>query len=235
MTVEMGLELERAVSEINADTSVRVVILTGAGDTFSSGGDLDMIKKLQQHNAEDNTRFMHEFYRSYFSICKLEMPTIALINGHAIGAGFCLALACDLRTIATHARIGLTFVKIGINAGMGGTFTLPRLIGAGRAAELLYTGDLIATDQALDWGLVNRVFSPETLFEETLTWAERIARNAPHALKNTKRCLTSTLNDELEKVFDLEARGQAICYSTHDLSEGIDAVLNKREPQFTGE
>lgn len=231
---EMGDELVQAVSEINQDLSTRITILTGAGDVFSAGGDLEMISMLQSKNKAESAAFMRAYYRKFFSLRQLTMPSIAMINGHAIGAGLCLALACDMRTMAEDAKTGVTFVNIGLNAGMGGTYTLPWLIGLGRAAELLFTGKLVSAQKAHEFGLVNHVFSRETLEQETRKIALTIAENAPLALRYTKRSLYEGMSGNLEKTFFLEAEGQGVCYESHDLTEGVTAKQAKRKPNFSG-
>lgn len=234
MTPQMGDEVARAVEEINADPSIRAVIVTGAGQVFSSGGDLDMILELRKVDPGESRAFMDRYYRRYFTLRNIAVPTIAMINGHAIGAGLCIALACDLRTMSKRAKVGLTFVRVGLNVGMGGTYTLPRLIGLGRAAELLLTGELITAEESLEIGLVNRVSVPEALEETTLELAHSIAARAPHALRYTKRSLYEGLTGDLDSVFKSEADGQSRCYQTDDILEGVAAVRERREPSFKG-
>ncbi len=234
MIPEMGDEILRAVEQLNANSQVRSIIVTGAGDVFSSGGDLDMIDELTEVDRADSSEYMLRYYRKYFALNQLQMPTVAMINGHAIGAGLCIALACDLRTISNRAKVGTTFVRVGLNVGMGGTYTLPRIIGLGRAAEMLFTAKLISAQHALEIGLVNRVCAPEQLESETEALARRIAEHAPAALRYTKRSLYVGLSGDLDAVFHSEADGQSCCYQTQDLREGVAAVKQKRKPEFTG-
>jgi enoyl-CoA hydratase len=235
MSEQMGREITQVVEQINADRTVRVVIITGAGDTFSAGGDLDMIVDLTQKSEEESYHHMLQFYKLFYSIQELAVPTIAMINGHAIGAGFCFALACDLRTIAEQARVGLTFVKVGLNVGMGGTYSLPRVMNQTKALELLLTGKMVRGTEAFELGIVNRVFCHEELPLKTLEFAHQIAQNSPVAVKFTKRSFYTGLNSTVEHVFESEANGQSHCYKTKDILEGVTAVREKRSPHFIGE
>lgn len=234
MIDEMGDEVRQAVAELNAAAAVRVVLVTGAGKVFSAGGDLDMIAQLTEQPPEASRDFMAAYYRKYLALGELQMPTIAMLNGHAIGAGLCVALACDLRTAADHVRLGLTFVRLGLNVGMGGTYLLPQLVGFGRAAELVLTGELIDAARAYDIGLVNRVVPAARLEAETEQLARTIAANGPHALRYTKRSLYAGLGGDLEGVLASEADGQSHCYQTADILEGVAAVRDQRSPSFEG-
>ena len=235
MSPEMGDEVAEAVARINEQRDVRAMVVTGAGKVFSAGGDLDMILELTKISERESAAHMAAYYRKYFSLRDIAVPTIAMINGHAIGAGLCVALGCDLRTISADAKVGLTFVRLGLNVGMGGTYTLPRLIGLGPAAELLFTGELITAGRAAELGLVNRVCPREELEEETQKLARTIAANGPEALRQTKRSLYEGLAGDLDHVFECEAQGQSRCYQTQDIHEGVAAVRQKRSPEFRGE
>lgn len=231
----MGDEIADVVNRINQDSSIRVVVLTGRGDVFSSGGDLDMIVELSKVSPEESHDFMMDYYHKYFSINQLSVPTIAMINGHAIGAGLCISLACDLRIIAGHAKVGVTFVNIGLNAGMGSTLTLAKIVGATRALELLLTGRMISADEALAIGLVNAVYPATTLREKTYELATMIASRAPLALKYTKDSFKKALAGTLEQTFEVEAAGQSVCYASQDILEGVTAIRERRPPRFSGQ
>ncbi len=235
MTPAMGDEVLRAVDDINADPAIRAVIITGAGKVFSAGGDLSMILKLSEVEPEKCRTHMLTYYRKYLAVQDIAVPTIAMLNGHAIGAGLCLAMACDLRTMARGAKAGLTFARVGLSAGMGSSYLLPRLVGLGPAAEMVFTGELITAEQAQHIGLVNRVCPAEELAPQTLRLAQSIAANAPLALRHTKRCLLVGASGDLDHVLDCEAEGQALCYQTKDIHEGVDAVRQRRRPAFRGE
>lgn len=235
MSMKMGNMLEDAVHDINNDPDIRVVIVTGKGNVFSSGGDLDMLREHTNSSAEENYEFMVTFYKKYFSLLDLTVPSIAMINGHAIGAGLCVSLACDLRYIQSAAKVGVTFVRIGLNVGMAGSYMLPLLMGKTKAAELLLTGKLIPAEEAYQYGLVNAVFSEGELEEKTAQIAREIASQAPLAVAYTKKSMNRGFDKKrLFEVFDAEARGQAVCYHSTDLLEGIEAVKAKRKPLFQG-
>ncbi len=234
MTLDMGRELEAAVERINADDNVRVVVVRGAGSAFSSGGDLKTLASeagLQNDGPEFGGG--RAFYRSFLSVRKLRVPSIAAMNGHAIGAGLCLALACDLRVARAGAKMGLTFVRLGIHPGMAATWTLPRLIGPARAADLLYTGRVVTAAQALELGLVNRVADDD--FEAVVdALADEIAANGPIAVRALKETLAGSADRTIEEAIEREADAQAMTFTTADAREGLQAVLEKRAPRFSG-
>ena len=155
MTAEMGADLAAALAGLTGRDDVRAVVLTGAGSAFSGGGDLALLadKAARAKAGEDQTASMREFYEVFLSVVRAPFPVLAAVNGHAIGAGACVAVACDLAVVAREAKIGFNFVRLGIHPGMGGSWTLPRLVGPQRAAELLYTGRLFTGVEAADYGL----------------------------------------------------------------------------------
>jgi enoyl-CoA hydratase len=233
MTAAMGREIRDAVGELNASDAVRAVIVRGAGQAFSAGGDLDMLEQRAADDPEANRRAMRAFYALYLSIRELRAPSIAAVNGHAIGAGACFAIACDLRYAATRAKLGFTFVKLGLHPGMAATYLLPRLVGPAVAADLLLTGAILDATEAARIGLVNAaVDDPVAAAREK---AAAIAACAPIAVAQTKASLRGAFTRSLDDALEAEARAQAIDYATGDLREGIAAVRGKRDPVFTGE
>lgn len=242
MTEAMGGAISAAVAQLKDDASLRAVVLTGAGRAFSAGGDLDMLVRMTQAGNADRggpTRaahrtFMGRFYRMYLSMRAFPVPTIAALNGPAIGAGLCVALACDLRIAAQDAKLGLNFAKLGIHPGMAATWTLPRIVGAAQAAELIYTGRLIDGAEAARIGLANRAVAREETLPAALALAEEIAAAAPVAVRGAKRSLALTAAADLDAQLDQEAAEQAICYESADLLEGLAAVREKRAPRFRG-
>jgi enoyl-CoA hydratase len=236
MTPAMGEEVVRAVRELSNDSEARVVVLTGAGKAFSSGGDLSMLAR--DAGLSDAGASMggspRDFYNQYLTIRQLPMPTIAAINGHAIGAGLCIALACDMRIASADAKMGMTFSKLGIHPGMGGTFTLPRLVGTARACELFFTGRIIDAAEAERMGMLNRVV-PREEFQGTVdALAREVAAAAPIVCRMLKKSIYRGVEHGLDEMLDYESLNQGITFKTEDAKEGIRAVQEKRAPRFTG-
>ncbi|HYB98921.1 MAG TPA: enoyl-CoA hydratase/isomerase family protein [Candidatus Limnocylindrales bacterium] len=234
MTPRMGQEMRRAVAELNADHGVRVVVIRGAGKGFCSGADLRTLgAETSAGSGEEGLGGGENFYRAFLSIRDLRVPSIAAINGHAVGAGLCFALGADLRVMHRDAKVGMTFVRLGIHPGMAATWTLPRLIGPSRAADLLYSGRMVGAEEALAMGLVNRVAGDDfdAAVEEL---AAGIAAAAPLAVRGLKQTLSATEQRSLDDALVREASVQATTFATADAAEGIQAMREKRTPQFTG-
>jgi enoyl-CoA hydratase/carnithine racemase len=223
-----------AVEELAADRSVRAVVVTGEGSAFCSGGDTSWIAGEPDASVDELRTRMMAFYRAWLSIRRLEVPTIAAVNGPAIGAGLCLALACDLRYAAAGARLGAPFVKLGMHAGMAGTYLLPNVVGEAHARDLLLTGRLVDADEALRLGLVSRVLEPAAFLDGVLATAAGIAATAPIASRLTKLALAGGGHADLETCLQWEALAQPVTLATADLQEGIRAAQEKRPPVFTG-
>ena len=234
MSAQMTTAWAAAVDTLAADRSVRVVVVTGAGTAFCSGGDTSWIAGEPDAGVDQLRSRMLPFYRTWLSIRRLEVPTIAAINGPAIGAGLCLALACDLRYAAAGAKLGVPFVRLGMHAGMGGTYLLPEAVGAAHARDLLLTGRVVDADEALRMGLVSRVLDPTRFTEEVLETAVAIAATAPIASRLTKLALADGGHRDLETGLQWEALAQPVTLATADLHEGIRAAREKRPPTFTG-
>ena len=234
MSDEMTAAWVDAIDELAADRSVRVVVVTGEGSAFCSGGNTSWIASEPDASVDHLRTRMIAFYRAWLSIRKLEVPTIAAINGPAIGAGLCLALACDLRYAATGARMGVPFVKLGMHAGMAGTYLLPDVVGEAHARDLLLTGRTVDAHEALRLGLVSRVIEPAAFRDEVLATAEGIAATAPIASRLTKLALADGGHRDFESCVQWEAMAQPITLATEDLQEGVKAAREKRRPVFTG-
>ncbi|MCX8073647.1 MAG: enoyl-CoA hydratase/isomerase family protein [Candidatus Binatia bacterium] len=238
MTPAMGEELARVVGELREDRSVRVVVLRGEGKAFSSGGDLGMLARdtglLSGTEGPTMAGSPREFYDRYLSIVRLPMPTIAAINGHAVGAGACLALACDLRIASRAAKIGFTFTRLGIHPGMGATYFLPRLVGTSRACDLLFSGRIVDAEEAYRLGLVDRIATPEDFETQVAAWAKEMASAGPLAVRLTKRAIYRGIRHTLEEMLDFESLQQSWTFTSEDAREGVQAMLEKREPRFHG-
>ena len=241
MSQAMGEAFAARVAELARSDSLRAVILTGAGRAFSAGGDLGMIE-ARAHEAAENTTASHAsvrdgmraFYGLFLSLRDLPCPTIAAINGAAVGAGLCVALACDVRIASATAKLGLNFTALGLHPGMGATWTLPRLVGPARAAELLYSSRLIGGEEAARIGLVNRSVPAAELLPAARQLAGEIAQAAPLANRGVKRSLARSPGAALEEQLDREAEEQAVCFETRDVQEGLAAAVERRPPRFEG-
>ena len=223
-----------AVADLAGDPTVRAVVVTGEGSAFCSGGDTSWIASEPDATVDDLRRRMLPFYRAWLGIRSLEVPTIAAVNGAAIGAGLCLALACDIRYAATSARLGVPFVKLGMHPGMAATWSLPEVVGAAAARDLLLTGRLVGADEALRLGLVSRVIDHATFLDEVLAVAAGVAATAPIANRLTKLALADGGHATYDAALQWEALAQPVTLATEDLQEGIRAAREKRAPAFRG-
>jgi enoyl-CoA hydratase/carnithine racemase len=224
--------------EVNADPDVRCVVLTGAGRAFSAGGDVKAMKAREGAFAGNGVSirdgYRRNIHRIVRSIYGLEVPAIAAVNGAAIGLGCDVACMTDIRICAENARFGVTFLKLGLIPGDGGAWLLPRTIGMSRAAEMLFTGDVIDAATAVAWGLVSRAVPAESLLDEAVALANRIAAQPPHALRLAKSLLRQGQSASYDTIMEMSAAAQAISHLTEDHMEGVDAILEKREAVFKG-
>lgn len=234
MSDEMTSSWVAAIDELAADRSVRAVVVTGAGTAFCSGGNTSWIASEPDASVDRLRTRMIAFYRSWLSVRRLEVPTIAAVNGAAIGAGLCLALACDLRYAARGAKLGAPFVKLGMHPGMAATHLLPGVVGEARARDLLLTGRIVDADEALRLGLVSQVHEPDGFLDAVLETAAGIAATAPIASRLTKLALADGGHRDVEACLQWEALAQPITLATEDLQEGVRASQEKRPPVFTG-
>ncbi len=237
MTAGMGDELATRCDEVAADDGVRVVVLTGTPPAFSAGGDLDMLEDLARRAREegfDAAPFMRAFYTRFLRIAELPVPVLAAVNGHAVGAGLCVALAADLRVVATTAKLGLNFARLGLHPGMGGTWFLPRLLGPERAAAWLYTGALHDGASAAAQGLALEAVETGQVLPRTLELAGEIAASSPVVVRQLKRTLRASPQLDLATALSAEAAAQAVSYGTDDLAEGLAAARERRPARFPG-
>ena len=229
-------EFVQACAEVTRDTSVRAVVLTGAGPVFSSGGNVKDMQKYQGNTLP--TEVIRDEYRNGIqripkALYPLDVPVIAAVNGPAIGAGLDLTCMCDIRIASEKATFAESFVRVGIVPGDGGAWLLPRVVGMSKACEMAFTGEALNAAQALACGLVSRVVSPEQLMPEAMTLAQKIAANPGTVLRMTKRLLREGERSSLETLLELSASYQAIAHHTADHHEAVRAFVEKRSPRFS--
>lgn len=234
MSTAMTASWVRLMGQLRTDEALAAVVVTGAAPAFSGGGDLSWIVKDPDAPVSELRTRMLTFYRSWLSIRDLEVPTIAAVNGAAIGAGFAVALACDLRYAADDARIGVPFTSLGLHPGMATTWSLPNVAGHAVARDLLLTGRMVSGTEAAGLGLVSRALPAEEVLPESIAAAERIAAAAPVATRLTLQALRDGGHATFDDALQWEALAQAVTLATEDLHEGIAAAAAKRAPTFHG-
>jgi enoyl-CoA hydratase/carnithine racemase len=234
LTFEVYRELTDAFAQLRNEADVRVVVITGSGRGFCSGGDVhDIIGELFSETMEGLLKFTALTCELIKNIRLLPAPVIASLNGITAGAGACIALASDLRIASEEAKIAFLFVKVGLSgADMGAAYLLPRVVGLTKATELLFTGDFISAREAERIGLYNRVVPGSELTTVTEEIAERLAKGPAFAIAKTKEMLNRELNMSLEAALECEAQAQAICMQHPDYREAYEAFVGKREPKF---
>jgi len=236
--IDMVEALIDACSRLAADLTIRAAIVTGAGPAFCSGGNLKHLQERSGMFAGDALQLRESYRRGIqrlpLALYELEVPTIAAVNGPAFGAGCDLTLMCDVRIASETAVFAESFVKLGLIAGDGGAWLLPRAVGASRAAEMAFTGEPIDAATALEWGLVSRVVPARNLMEEARALAGRIAANPPAALRMTKRLIREGQRASLPTLLEMAAAMQAIAHYTADHQEALEALAEHRQPDFTG-
>lgn len=229
----MRADLLEAIDE--AAERARVLVITGAGKAFSSGGDVRIMAKLRAEGREDEVASLIEQGIAVVKRLRaLHIPTLASVNGVAAGAGFSLALACDLRIASTTARFGASFTRIGLHPDWGGTYFLTRIVGPAAARDLVLSGRLVAAEEAWRLGLVNEVVDPDSLEERTREAALELAAAAPVSVRYAREALARAESATLEEMLDFEKTAQLTCFRTEDALEGFRAFEEKRRPDFKG-
>lgn len=235
LTVAMAQELTAALAGVSADDACRVVVLAGDGATFCAGLDLKAAIAEGPENAPEWMALQEVFSGLIRQIRKMRQPVIGAIQGAAVGAGLGIALACDVRIAAPSTQFMVGAVKLGLSAGECGiSYHLPRLIGAGRAFEIMLTGRPVNGEEALAIGLVSHLAEPGSVLDRALEVARTIAANAPYAVKHTKQVMWANLDAPLQNVLELENHVQVLGLLTQDFAEAARAFAEKRAPVFTG-
>ncbi|MGE7665874.1 enoyl-CoA hydratase-related protein [Ureibacillus composti] len=232
LNYELLLELQAIIETIHLDSTVRVVVITGAGDkAFSVGADLKERKTLPN---EFVTRNLNKFNEVFSSIEQLPQPTICALNGYAFGGGLELALACDFRFAADHITIGLTETSLGIIPGAGGTQRLPRIIGETKALELILTAKRLSALEAMEYGLLTKIAPAEQLLEEVNLFAQSIMQNAPIAIEQAKFAVKQGMKVDIQTGLQIERKAYELTIPTEDRIEALQAFAEKRKPNFKG-
>lgn len=234
-------EMGQAIDDVAADDDIRVLILTGAGQAFCAGGDLNALKggsdpgMWVSENTDDIRRSFGLAQRMILGLQRMEKPVIAMINGTAVGAGFDIACACDIRIASPKARFMVAYVRIGLFPGFGGTWLLPRALGSmGKAAELLFTGDFMEADEGYRLGFLNRLVDEEELESTTMEMARKIAAGPPIAIRLSKLMLYKGLEFDLETALKMAAAAETITLTSYDHGEGTQAIRQSRKPFYEG-
>ncbi|MDN5915088.1 MAG: enoyl-CoA hydratase-related protein [Pseudonocardia sp.] len=236
ITFEMFDEFVALQREIDADPDVRALVLTGAGRAFCAGLDLDLAEGLIEMPVAEMLAGQEHWGRSVTGFARMDTPVIAAVNGPAAGAGMGLALTADVRVASTTARFNAAFVRIGLTGGdVGTSYLLPRLVGLGRATEILLTGRFVDAEEAQQIGLVTDVVDPDALLDRALETAALIAGNSPLGMRLTKHAIgTNVAAPSLEAALAVENRNQVLATRTQDMAEALAAFRNKRDPAFVG-
>jgi len=225
------LDIKGAITEIKEDSSIDVLIITGADKAFVAGADISFMQPL---TAIEGRAFGALGQAVFRAIEAMEKPVIAAVNGFALGGGCELAMCCDFRVASTKAKFGQPEVGLGITPGFGGTQRLPRLVGSGMAKQMLYTADIIDAAEALRIGLVNSVVEPEELMDFVKKIAKRIVSKAQVAVRLSKVAATEGMQTDIDRSMTIEADAFGLCFATADQKEGMSAFVEKRKPGFVG-
>ena len=228
---ETLMELDVVVSDLSNDSDVRVVVFTGEGKGFIAGADIGEMSKL---SAEEGRSFGALGQSVFRKVELMPKPSIAAINGFALGGGCEFAMSCDIRIASEKAKFGQPEVTLGITPGFSGTVRLPKLVGMGKAKELIYTGRMVGAEEAQSIGLVNKVTTKDELLEEAMTMAKSIAANAPLAVTYSKASINKTVEMDTDVANTIEETYFGLCFATEDQKNGMSAFLNKEKATFTG-
>ena len=232
LNIETLKDIQMGIQEAKDRSEMKVLILTGSGEkAFVAGADIAEMKGMNSIEALNFSKLGHLTLKMFQD---LDRPVIAAVNGYALGGGTEIAVACDFIYASENARFGLPEVTLGIFPGFGGTQRLPRLIGKGKAKELILTGKMITAQEAYQMGIVNRVFPPASLMEETKKVALQIAANGAVGLRLAKMAMDAGFNMDLTEACSLESYAFSLGFTTEDQKEGMTAFIEKRKPNFKG-
>jgi len=233
---QMEEELIEALAGVREDKNTSVLVLTGAGRAFCSGGDVseNMADEYGGTAQKVSDTFHHIYNGIILQLFNLDIPTIGMINGAAVGLGFDLALACDIRIGSENARFMVGFTKMGLTPAAGGAWLMPRIMGLAKAIELVYTADFLEAEEALRLGVLNRLLPASALEKETMALARKIGENSPLANRLAKLQIHKGLNADLGTALELGSTCQAICLTSEDTREALAAFREKRKPVFKG-
>lgn len=234
VNLQMSQEINDICHQVNQDDDIYVAIITGTGDFFCSGNEFEKSFQADKKQIHDDEKIVEQF-KVALSIANIEKPVIAAINGDALGQGLEIALACDIRIASQKARFGFPNIAAGLVPSDGGTQRLPRIIGKGKALELIFSADIISAEEALDIGLISKVVNAESLNVEVDTLAKTITTKAPIPLRYIKEAVNKGLDLTLEQGLRLEADLYFLLHTTSDRTEGIKAFQQKRTPEFKGQ
>jgi len=233
MTPELLDAFSEAIGEARNDSGIRCLVITGKGRCFSAGADLR--SSMQRSDLGKPSReASFAMYEPFLRVLDAEVPVIAAMNGHTVGGGFGLALLADIRVANVDAKYGVNFARLGIHSGLAISYLLPRLVGSAYASELLFTGKLIRGGEALRIGLVTHAEEADEVLPAAMRLARAIAASAPRAVQQMKASIRRGLRWEIREAALEEAGLQAASLATEDAKEGVNAILEKREPEFTG-
>lgn len=231
LSPEVKRDLLAALEEVEEDDHIRAVVLTGEGKAFCAGGNLSTMKDMK---LLDGRKRMQGNHRLIFQLLEMEKPVIAAVNGAAAGAGFSLALLCDMIVAEEQSVFVQSFVHVGLIPDLGGLHFLPLLLGPHKAKELMFLGERVTAEEAHRIGIVNRLAPKERLLEEAAQLAAKLAHKAPLSIGFMKKIMNQHLHRDLKTLLELEAQGQELCFQTEDYKEGLQAFFAKRQPEFKG-
>lgn len=221
MSLEMAKEFRKILNRIRKNKEIHVVILTGAGRAFSSGGNLKMLAKMARQSSQKTQRELMQFYKSFLMVREIPQPVIAMINGPAVGAGFCLAMACDLKYAIPKTKLGANFARIGLAPGMAGTYLLAHSCESARASEILLTGKIFTSEEALDYDLINKIFPKQKLEQNVRGIAREIANNSPRAVQEIKKGLQLARHKTLSQMLVHDSKVQTQSLKSKDFLQLI--------------